>query len=237
MQMKQNELRLFLLDGFDLTVDDQSQQLQPAMQRLIALVALGRRGITRERAAFQLWPDKSEERSKANLRSCLWRLGKLPFTIIDAGKTALRLNSGVWVDVREGIEELSNGDDDAVTRSLLPFQALQSDLLPDWYDDWLVVERERFRQLRTHALESQARRALSDGDSAAAIQLALASAAIAPQRESAHRLAAAAHLAEGNSHEARNEYARFCDFVSFGPRDGAPEFETWISQPIAVTVQ
>ena len=29
--------------------------------------------------------------------------------------------------------------------------ALEVDLLPDWYDDWIVPRRERFRQLRLRA--------------------------------------------------------------------------------------
>ena len=28
------------------------------------------------------------------------------------------------------------------------------ELLPDWYDDWVLLERERFRQLRLHALDA-----------------------------------------------------------------------------------
>jgi hypothetical protein len=31
---------------------------------------------------------------------------------------------------------------------------LYEDLLPAWDDDWLVLERERHRQLRLHALEN-----------------------------------------------------------------------------------
>ena len=31
--------------------------------------------------------------------------------------------------------------------------AVFGELLPDWYDDWLVVERERLRELRVRALE------------------------------------------------------------------------------------
>ena len=31
--------------------------------------------------------------------------------------------------------------------------AALGDLLPDWYDDWLVLERERLRELRVRALE------------------------------------------------------------------------------------
>src|SRR6266700_2866149 len=33
-------------------------------------------------------------------------------------------------------------------------EGLSADLLPDWYDDWLLLEQERFRQLRMHALEA-----------------------------------------------------------------------------------
>src|SRR6266571_3495035 len=33
-------------------------------------------------------------------------------------------------------------------------EELSIDLLPYWYEDWVLVERERFRQLRLHALEA-----------------------------------------------------------------------------------
>jgi hypothetical protein len=36
------------------------------------------------------------------------------------------------------------------SRTCLP---LPEDLLPDWHDDWLVVERESHRQKRLHAPE------------------------------------------------------------------------------------
>lgn len=221
-------VRLFLLDGFDLTIEGDSQPLQLAMQRVLAVVALAPRGVTRSRVAFQLWPDKPEERAKANLRSCLWRLGKLPVETIQATKTSLKLHDELWVDVREGLAELALGDESAIAESLLPFHTLQADLLPDWYDDWLIVERERFRQFRLHALEKRARQALADGRSGAAIQIALAAVAIDPYRESAHRLAVEAHLAEGNNYEARREFARYCEFVAIDLTDPKREFDNWV---------
>ena len=36
----------------------------------------------------------------------------------------------------------------------LDLAALKGEILPDWYDDWLLLERERIRQLRLHALEA-----------------------------------------------------------------------------------
>jgi DNA-binding SARP family transcriptional activator len=84
--------------------------------------------------------------------------------------------------------------------------ALARDLLPDWYDDWVVLERERFRQLRLHALEALCRRLTEAGRFGAAVQAGLAAVAGEPLRESAHRILIQAHLAEGNPGEAVRQY-------------------------------
>jgi DNA-binding SARP family transcriptional activator len=56
---------------------------------------------------------------------------------------------------------------------------------PDWYDDWLQMERERFRQLRLHALETLAERFVALGRHAQAIDAALAAVQVDPLRETA----------------------------------------------------
>ena len=75
---------------------------------------------------------------------------------------------------------------------------LHWDLLPDWYDDWLFLERERLGRLRVHALEALCRRFLDAGFPARAIDLALTAVSVEPLRESAHRALISTHLAEGN---------------------------------------
>ena len=72
------------------------------------------------------------------------------------------------------------------------------ELLPHWYDDWVVIERERFRQLRLHALDALCESLAAAGRYAAAVEAGRASVAAEPLRESAHRLLIQAHLAEGN---------------------------------------
>ena len=221
--------RLFLLGGFDLTIDGSSHDVQPASQRVLAMVALAPHGMKRDSCAFQLWPDSPERRAKANLRSCLWRIGKLPEHILVSTKSTIRLHSDLWVDVRDGLEELAaSADPTVIGASLLPFHALQADLLPDWYDDWLVVERERFRQLRLTAIESHARSALECGDTSAAIQLALTSVSIDPHRVQGHRLVARAHLAEGNNYEARREYDYYCDLLDRAVLPLPVRFDDWV---------
>lgn len=199
-------VELRLLGGFGLEVDGQRIEMTPAAQRLLAFVALTPRGAERSYTAFQLWPEQSEERAKANLRSTLWRLSKAPADLIVATKTHLRLCPWVWVDVRHGLAELAAAGSDAIVAASLPFQALDSDLLPDWYDDWLMIERERLRQLRLGSLEDAARASTAAGRFSQAVQLALATVSIDPLRESGHRLVIEAHLANGNRFDARRQY-------------------------------
>ena len=197
-------VELRLLGGFELTIDGEMTELQPAAQRLTAFVALSARGVDRMFTAFQLWPNTSEQRAKANLRSTLWRLHRLGADIVSATATRLRLSPSVWLDTRDGLQA-----PDGRAPEVLPFQSMLTDLLPDWYDDWLAVERERYRQLRLSDLESRARDAIDTGETGRAIQLALAALAIDGLRESSHRLVIEAHRAEGNHREAERETLRY----------------------------
>lgn len=205
-------VRLRLLGGFQLSVDGAPVELQPSVQRLTAFVALTPRGVGRMFAAFQLWPDKSEKRALANLRSTLWRLNQLQVPVIEVSPMKLALAPNVWLDIRNEAQEFIGSVD--IGGVPAPFQTLLTDLLPDWYDDWLIVERERIRLLRLSALETRARQSLAAGNTTMAIQFALAALAIEGARESAHQLVVAAHLAEGNECEARREQLRFDRFVN-----------------------
>ena len=199
-------VELRLLGGFGLTIDGAAIDMTPAAQRLLAFVALTPRGADRAFTAFQLWPEHCEKRAKANLRSALWRLGKAPSNLTIATKCQLRLDPAVWVDARDGVRELARGGVEEIAEAVLPFHALDSDLLPDWYDDWLMVERERLRQFRLGSLEDAARRSIQAGHFSKAIQLALAAVSIEPLRQSGHLLVIEAHAAQGNQVEAIRQY-------------------------------
>jgi DNA-binding SARP family transcriptional activator len=86
---------------------------------------------------------------------------------------------------------------------------LSQDLLPDWYEDWLLEERERYRQLRLHALEVLCGRLTNLRQFHQSIQAGLAAVAGEPLRESAQRVLITAYLAEGNSCEALKQYQRY----------------------------
>ncbi|MEU6540517.1 bacterial transcriptional activator domain-containing protein [Streptomyces sp. NPDC047000] len=77
-------------------------------------------------------------------------------------------------------------------------EELGQPLLLGWDDEWLILERERWDQMRLYALESLAQHFLAVGRFLAAHQAALTATAVDPFRETAHRIAIEVHAAEGN---------------------------------------
>ena len=88
----------------------------------------------------------------------------------------------------------------------VPVTWFSYELLPDWYEDWVAFERERFRLIALHALESMARWYVKASQFGPAIYCALAAVRLEPLRESSHRALIEAHLAEGNAAEAIYQY-------------------------------
>jgi len=204
-------VRLCLLDGFSLTCGEQTRSLSRGAQRLLALLAISDRPLNRAFVSGVLWPDSSERHASAALRSALWRFSQPddgPATVMASPQT-LALATHVEVDLRDavavGTALVSSGSvPEAVDVSMFT-----SDLLSDWYEDWAAVARERFRQLRLHALEAMCRLLAANGCTARAVEAGLAAVASEPLRESAHRVLIDAHLAEGNVGEALRQYESF----------------------------
>jgi DNA-binding SARP family transcriptional activator len=204
-----------LLDGFGLhhcrarpgaTVVD----LPRGVQRLVAYLGLSHRP-PRTAVAGQLWPDASEAHAHSSLRSAVWRLQKAVPGMVDLSCGALALARGVRVDVRE-LTQWAHGvlNPRADVDGVMPLDVGQEgELLPGWYDDWVLLERERLRQLRMHTLEALADKLGRAGRYAEAVQAAHAAVRAEPLRETAHRVLVRIHLAEGNVADAVRTYESF----------------------------
>ncbi|MFF7311584.1 BTAD domain-containing putative transcriptional regulator [Streptomyces sp. NPDC008137] len=202
--------RLQLLGRFHLKHAGESIELCMNAQRLVAFLYLSGRS-SRTLAAGTLWPDVAEERARGSLRTTLWHLPHGNPTVIECSGDNLSLSCAVSVDVTT-LEEValrvvqSNGLLDAPP----PLELLtRGDLLPGWDEDWILLERERIRQLRLHALDKLAEGLTQQGRHALALEAALASVRIEPLRESAHRAVISVHLAENNIGEAIRHYRMF----------------------------
>jgi DNA-binding SARP family transcriptional activator len=212
------EGRLTLLDAFELSCHGSTIEVPAPAQRLLAYLAIEDRPLHRGYLAGALWLNSTEAHASGSLRSALWRIRRSGCKVVEETSHQLRLSAKVAVDVHEAYSWASRVQDSArpigaadVTEASTP-----AELLRDWYDDWVVLERERFRQVRAHALEVFCGRLAAEGRFAEAIEVGLAAVHNEPLRESAHRAVIGVHLAEGNRAEALRHYAYYRQLVTDG---------------------
>jgi DNA-binding SARP family transcriptional activator len=199
-----------LLGGFALGGTEGPIALPVSAQRVVSLLALQRRPVQRAFVYGLLWGDVSEEHASACLRTALWRIAQRAKALLRTGHGALSIGDA-HVDVR-AVEACAQrwlaGDDrlrDAELRGLCD----AGELLPDCYEDWAMLARERFRQLRLQALEASVDVLSAHGRSGEALLAAMAAVSTDPLRESAHRAVIRVHLAQGNRSEALRQFRLF----------------------------
>ena len=202
-----------LFGGFQLTVAGTPVDVPLSSQRLLGFLALQERDLARGYVAATLWPDTTDDRASANLRTSLWRLNRPDFELIKATRGHLALDRDVWVDarvLRSAARDLRRSgvlpDDDVIID-------IHGELLPGCWDTWLVFERERLREEAVHLFEAACAACLARSDTNRAVLHALAAVEADPLRESSNVLMLRAHLAAGNRAEAMRHARRYADVL------------------------
>jgi DNA-binding SARP family transcriptional activator len=201
--------RLRLLNGFALSDARARVDLSPGMQRLIAFLAL-RGPAHRCVMAGTLWPEVPEGHALASLRTGIWRLNRLlPGSIVTDGMSLSTARS-LTVDSREQEQFATRLLRDRIEDEQWITERLDvlwpGELLPGWYDDWVVFDRGRLAQLRLHALEHTALVMARSHQLETAFQLALEAVRAEPLRESANATLMEVYLAEGNVIDAVHQF-------------------------------
>ena len=207
-------MRLWLVGHFRLTTPGAEVAVGDCGARLLALLALRDGRITRCGTAGTLWPETSDDHAQGSLRSALRRLPGAARRAVQVTGHDLSLAPDVEVDLHDHRSLAFRLLDPAcATRAVdlsgEAMRQLSSDLLPDWYDDWILPEADAWWQLRVHALEALAGRlaqARRFGEAAAAATVAVRA---GPLRESARATLVRVHLAEGNQSDALEEFHRY----------------------------
>ncbi len=156
-------MRLRLLGGFSLFFEDSPVPAieAPRLRSLLAYLVLNREvGQPRERLAFLFWPESEESQARTNLRQALHNLRRaLPeperFLETETKTVRWRPDASFSLDVAEfeqlvasAEEARQAGDADAERCALEGAVGLYAgDLLADSYEDWVVPERERLRDV------------------------------------------------------------------------------------------
>src|SRR5215218_8304322 len=180
---------------------------------LLAYLTVNRvRACPRGELIDVLWPEDPPAAADAALSALLSKLRRALGDGALSGRSELQLTAAepVWVDlehaaatIRRGEAALHDGDWAAAAAAVRDALAVcAGDFLPDCDGPWLTEQRWTLDGLRVRALEALAQASLRAGAPAEAADAARAAAALAPFRESAHRLLMEAHEAAGNPAEA-----------------------------------
>jgi DNA-binding SARP family transcriptional activator len=204
-------VRLSLLKGFKLHRGHEVARLPRNAQRVVAFLALQDTPLRRDHVAQCLWLDVPEARAAANLRTALWRIHQLDFRVVESERDQIQLAESVVVDLHDVTDKARRLLDSAMEapEAELTVYSLEAELLPGWYEEWVLLEQERFRQLRLHALEALCSRLVVGKRYAEAVQAGLTAVASEPLRETAQYALITAFMAEGNLVDAIRQYRTY----------------------------
>jgi len=187
-----------------LTLNRGEEQLEfsgsTTARALLAFLLLNRsHPQSRNRLAGLFWPDMDEARSRRALTQALWRIRNLlpDHLQSDAQQIHIPVVDSLLVDVEEferlvgnhsSIESISPEGKFAETQALSEAVELYcGELLEGFYDDWVLLERERLRELYLRSLDGLIDIEKTRGDYTRALDFALRLAQADPYREAAHR--------------------------------------------------
>jgi WD40 repeat protein/class 3 adenylate cyclase len=153
-------LQIRLLGQFDVRLDGKRVLISSrAGQSLLAYLALTAGTLhRREKLAGIFWPDISDEKARTYLRQELWRIRKAitaeelspseGYLLADEYTLTFNPHADYWVDV--AVLEKTEFDVQSLASSLSLYQG---ELLPGFYEDWIVLERERLQTLFESKME------------------------------------------------------------------------------------
>jgi DNA-binding SARP family transcriptional activator len=201
-----------VLGGLSVSCDAVAVAVPPGSRRLLAYLALHRGGVDRRSAAGVLWPAVTEGRAAGNLRSALWRLQRVGCPLVRIEQCALSLEDDVRVDlhaVEAWAGRVLSRTATAADLAVDPGAIADLELLPGWYDDWVLATGARLRLRLLHALDSLSRLLGQAGRPLEAVEAVHVAVLAEPLRESGQRALIEAHQAAGDWVAARRQYDVF----------------------------
>ena len=150
-------LKVHLLGQFEVRRELEPIKIpsRPTQSLLAYLILSAGKMHRREKLAGLLWPDASESNARSNLRHTLWRLRKAigaEYLISDKISISFNKDSEFWLDA--ALIEVGDGVEDSSDGLIQIVSSYGGELLPGFYDDWVILERERFRSLFERRIQS-----------------------------------------------------------------------------------
>ena len=206
-----SRVKLRFLGGCDVAGPGGLIRLESAKTTaLLAFLAIQGTPQTRQKLMGLLWADLPEKNAARNLRHALWNLKK---SLAPSGTACISTThqavafepaAGIWLDASAFRGACENLGDQAEAEPLTAIEMeslgaaaelYRGDLLDGFYADgapafeeWLLIERERFRAMELAALQRLAVLHRQRGDYGTSLLFARRMLALDPWREEAHRI-------------------------------------------------
>jgi DNA-binding SARP family transcriptional activator/predicted ATPase len=164
-------LKVYLLGQFKLQANDQSFNLtsRPAQSLMAYLVLHPGVEHRRETLAALIWPDTMDSNARSYLRQALWRIRKSfsgtslsweDFFQINDLSVNFRVDSDYWLDVDQLVNPALDIKEDELIEIV---SCYKGELLPGFYDEWIVLERDRINAAYHQKMSSLLERLLETG--------------------------------------------------------------------------
>jgi predicted ATPase/DNA-binding SARP family transcriptional activator len=230
-------LKIFLLGAFSVKLGE--KVLLPASNSARSLLAylFFYRHQTHSRTvlAGSFWPDLPEERARRALSQALWHIRNcLPGIVETTGQEIYLLEGhySFWIDT-EIFERQTSDSDIARDQLLRTIDLYRGDLLEGNYENWILLERERLKELYFTALENLIQSEKAEGNYQNALNLGLRLTKADPLRESAYREVLRLYYLLNRPEAALQQYA-LCKKILQDELGVEPESETTaLAQEIA----
>jgi TolB-like protein/DNA-binding SARP family transcriptional activator len=228
-------LQLALLGGFQARAAGQEIDVPGRKERaLLAFLAIpAGEARSRDKLAGLLWSDRGDSQARESLKQAVFKLRKSLDCVhpspLRADRDCVSLErAAVAVDVAEFEQLIGEGTMESLTRAAALYRGdfLDGlDVRDAAFDEWLLMERQRLRDLAREALARLVDWHMSRGahDQAAAATRRLL--AIDPLREAAHRALMQIYAAQGQTALALKQY-QLCRDVLQNELGVMPEAET-----------
>ncbi len=194
--------KLYLLGGFRLERDGKILRLpRRKVEALLAYLALFPHEHTREKLAALFWGDSTDADARTSLRVALTNLRTaLGENLLLADRETIELNPEfpLWVDALEF---------ERAARAESSVENYNGELLPNFYDEWVLEKREALRELYLETLLSLAQRHRAAGNYAEAIGSARRVLETELSNESAHQQLMFCYAQSGDRSAALKQYA------------------------------
>jgi TolB-like protein/Tfp pilus assembly protein PilF len=208
-------LEILLLGGFQMRKDGQVIDLPGRRERaLLAYLAMpAGESRSRDKLAGMLWSERGDKQARDSLKQAMLRLRK---TVDGAGPVLLSDRefvsldpAAVSIDVAQFERLIGEGTAKAVAQAMSLYRGELLDGLEvrdPAFEEWLLAERQRLRDLAREALTATLARHMADDAHDQAAPVARRLVALDPLREDAHRALMHIYAEQGQTALALKQY-------------------------------